>query len=60
MAVIINENACDRAPHCGMIRLCPTGAISQSAGGYPSVDPDSCIECGQCVDVCPHQAISIV
>ena len=60
MAVLINENACDKAPNCGMIRLCPADAISQQAGGYPEVNQDSCIECGQCVEYCPHQALSLV
>ncbi len=24
--------------------------------GYVTVDPDKCIACGECFDVCPHEA----
>ncbi|MDE5959864.1 MAG: 4Fe-4S binding protein, partial [Muribaculaceae bacterium] len=33
----------------------PVGAIS--AGDIYHIDPDTCIECGSCAEVCPSEAI---
>jgi ferredoxin len=46
------------------ITVCPTDCIhpTQSEPGFASadqlfIDPDTCIDCGMCVDVCPVSAI---
>ena len=36
--------------------VCPKGAITLS-GGRAHIDPDKCISCGRCVDVCSYHAI---
>jgi nitroreductase/ferredoxin len=43
------------------VRDCPTTIIRLPENGVPSVDPrdeGSCLECGHCVAVCPHGALS--
>lgn len=37
--------------------LCPVGAITQDAEGYPVIDYSRCIECGKCVRKCPKKAM---
>ncbi len=46
--------ACDPAP-CAS--ACPTGALAQRKGGGIIFKKKLCIECGQCVPVCPVEAI---
>ena len=48
------EDVCRGCTHC--MKRCPTGAI-RIAGGKARVDPERCIDCGQCMVVCPHHAI---
>ncbi len=36
--------------------ICPKGAITFS-GGKSHIDPEKCIKCGKCIDVCPYGAI---
>jgi NAD-dependent dihydropyrimidine dehydrogenase PreA subunit len=35
---------------------CPSEAIHE--GDIYTIDPDACIDCAACVDVCPVEAIS--
>lgn len=37
--------------------MCPVGAISQDADGFPVIDYSHCIECGKCVRKCPMKAM---
>ncbi len=39
--------------------VCPTGAITKTAAGAPSVDPDACMFCGVCASRCPVGAIHL-
>ena len=36
--------------------ICPKGAISM-VNGKSHIDPEKCIKCGRCVEVCPYNAI---
>ncbi len=40
--------------------VCPTGAISRTNGGAPSIDPDACMFCGICASRCPAGAIRMI
>ena len=42
----------DKCVACGN---CPVDAISE--GDIYVIDPDTCIECGTCAEVCPSDAI---
>lgn len=36
---------------------CPRGAISLDGRQKAHIDPDKCVECGRCAQVCPYSAI---
>lgn len=38
---------------------CPTGAIHRNEEGILTVDPNSCIGCGNCVNACIYGGIAI-
>ncbi|NMD43725.1 MAG: 4Fe-4S binding protein, partial [Firmicutes bacterium] len=45
---------------CGRCnRHCPTGAISGPKKVVPRLDPELCIRCGVCRDVCRFDAIVV-
>jgi carbon-monoxide dehydrogenase iron sulfur subunit len=45
-------------PPC--LRICPTGALRRlQPDGMVEVDPDTCIGCAMCVNVCPIGAVTI-
>lgn len=46
--------ACDPAP---CVQVCPTGAYSQRKGGGVRVRKSLCIQCGDCANACPVNAI---
>lgn len=48
--------ACDPAP---CVAACPTGAFSQRLGGGVVVRKKLCLQCGQCVEACPVDAVSV-
>ena len=49
--VDLNDQSC--------IDVCPVDCISADPGidRKYHIDPDACIDCGQCVSVCPNDAI---
>lgn len=36
--------------------VCPKGSVTV-AGGRASIDPETCIDCGKCLEACPYHAI---
>jgi nitroreductase/NAD-dependent dihydropyrimidine dehydrogenase PreA subunit len=55
----IDTSKCKRDEFC--VRDCPTAIIKLPEKGFPEIDPgseSSCLECGHCVAVCPHGALS--
>lgn len=44
--------------HLGMGCLDRAGKIKVHEVGRPSIDPEKCIQCGECVEVCPWGAIT--
>jgi nitroreductase/NAD-dependent dihydropyrimidine dehydrogenase PreA subunit len=55
----IDESRCKKDALC--VRDCPTNIIQLSENGFPEIIPGGdagCLECGHCVAVCPHGALS--
>ena len=47
---------CNKCLKC--LDVCKCGAIDIPAGKeYPEIEPYLCIECGECADACPIDAI---
>ncbi len=44
--------------HLGMGCLDRQGKIKVHEVGKPSIDPEKCVQCGECIEVCPWGAIS--
>ncbi|MGI6238374.1 MAG: 4Fe-4S dicluster domain-containing protein [Christensenellales bacterium] len=40
------------------VAACPRGAITFDAHQKAMIDPETCVECGRCADVCPYHAIA--
>ncbi len=56
---VIAGKCLDQGPQCGeCIMYCPTEAI-HGGEGYAYVDPEYCIECGACMDICRDGAIAV-
>ncbi len=55
MELIYTTDLCTGCNKC--VRSCPVlTANIATQEGYVTVDPDKCIVCGECFDVCPHEA----
>ena len=55
MELIYTNDLCTGCNKC--VRGCPVlTANIATQEGYVTVDPDKCIVCGECFDVCPHEA----
>ncbi len=59
MPVRVNKNLCPHNHICPLIKLCPVAAITQNTEGYPEVDGEKCIECGECIASCPKGAMEM-
>ncbi|HET7459431.1 MAG TPA: (Fe-S)-binding protein [Gemmatimonadaceae bacterium] len=42
------------------VRSCTFGAMAMSEDGIPVVDVDKCTACGDCVDACPKELLSLM
>lgn len=38
-------------------KTCPTGAITETPGDVPAIDPGRCVECGACGVACQDEAV---
>ncbi len=55
MELIYTNDLCTGCNKC--VRSCPVlTANIATQEGYVTVDQDKCIACGECFDVCPHEA----
>jgi iron only hydrogenase large subunit-like protein len=53
-SIRIDANKCDGRMNC--LRVCPTQAI-RIRNGKAVIIEEKCIDCGECITVCPHNAI---
>lgn len=53
----INREKCTQCRQCADV-ICPSGAITMLASGYPTVDESRCHGCMGCINLCPTLAIS--
>jgi ferredoxin len=56
--VVLNDR-CPQNHPCPSVRVCPTGALSQSGFSAPVVDQEKCVSCGKCVRFCPRRALAL-
>jgi|WetSurMetagenome_2_1015567.scaffolds.fasta_scaffold1421702_1 ferredoxin len=55
--ITIDESRCTKNHVCPVIRICPSGAVSQkSPFSAPDIDKLKCTECGLCSDFCGYKA----
>ena len=52
MALTIDPGRCPQSHRCPLIAICPVEGFS-----LPKIDPELCIECGQCMEHCGRQAV---
>jgi len=56
----VDKSLCQKDGNCAWV--CPVGIITTDAGGYPTPvegAAERCINCGHCVAICPHAALSL-
>lgn len=55
------RDLCMGPARCGLcLRACPQGCLRTSAEGHVHVERAACTACGQCVTVCPAQALAVL
>ena len=50
--ILVQSRYCPQNHPCPTLRVCPTGALQQQGYSAPTVDAETCIECGRCVSSC--------
>ncbi|HEX9016116.1 MAG TPA: hypothetical protein VF960_08975 [Chloroflexota bacterium] len=50
--IVVQSNYCPQNHRCPTLRVCPTGALQQEGYNAPTIDAETCIECGKCVASC--------
>ena len=50
--ILVQSQYCTQNHPCPTLRSCPTGALKQQGYSAPTIDAESCIECGRCVSSC--------
>jgi NAD-dependent dihydropyrimidine dehydrogenase PreA subunit len=53
----INQEKCNRCMLC--LRSCPVGAVSGGKKQIHLIDPDKCIKCGTCLDICSAKSDAV-
>lgn len=59
MAIIVVEQRCPQNHPCPSVKVCPVGALSQEGVAAPTVDAETCTDCGACVRSCPRGALQL-
>jgi NAD-dependent dihydropyrimidine dehydrogenase PreA subunit len=58
--IIIDQTRCRKDYAC--VSVCPRRLIREGGDGFPETVEwmdESCIECGHCLGVCPHGALTL-
>lgn len=55
--VTVNTAHCPQDHICPALAVCPVGALSQDGCSAPVVDTEKCINCKNCVRMCPMGAL---
>lgn len=56
-----NAKRCIGTVECGRCKqACDAGAVREDGDGRVEIDRDLCTNCGECVDVCPSQALEFL
>ncbi|MFA9377652.1 MAG: 4Fe-4S binding protein [Lachnotalea sp.] len=58
--LIVQKEYCPQNHICPSVSICPVGALLQEGFAAPTVDMDSCIQCGKCTSFCPRGALVLV
>ena len=53
MAITVAKARCPQNHACPLVQHCPAGAISQEGFQAPVLDAERCIDCRECVMICP-------
>jgi len=60
-SVLINEAYCPKNHPCPILRICPSGAITQkSIYSAPEIDQSKCTSCGKCTKYCGYGAFQLM
>ncbi len=54
---IANPQVCAHCESKGCLFFCPVGAYREAEGGKVQIAYQSCIECGSCRVMCPHNNV---
>lgn len=57
MPIKIDASKCTGEGKC--VEACPSEVLEKKDGKCVIAKPDDCVECGSCVDECPHKAITL-
>ncbi|MFZ5974619.1 MAG: 4Fe-4S binding protein [Bacillota bacterium] len=55
--ITVNTARCPQNHACPALRACPVGALTQKGHDAPVIDTEKCIDCKNCVRVCPMGAL---
>ncbi|MDF2885060.1 MAG: putative 4Fe-4S ferredoxin iron-sulfur binding domain protein [Clostridiaceae bacterium] len=55
--IVVKAENCPQNHICPPVLICPVGALKQSGHNAPTVDTNSCIQCGKCTNFCPRGAL---
>ena len=55
--LVVKKSRCPQNHPCPSVKVCPVDALTQKGYDAPTVNMDSCIQCGKCVRFCPMGAL---